>query len=63
MVQTFEQMMAACICLGIARGIRTVYWSLVIPDYVPIERLASAAGLQMAVNALFLIGLGPVVGK
>lgn len=37
--------------------------SLVIPFAVPLDRLASAAGLQMVANGIcFLIG-GPIIGK
>ncbi|XP_064214720.1 monocarboxylate transporter 14 isoform X2 [Tribolium castaneum] len=49
--------------LGIAKGIRTVYMSLVIPTYVPIEKLASAGGLQMMVNGFCILIGGPIIGK
>ena len=62
LVSSFNQMIFAGIFMGVAKGVRTVYMSLVIPEYVPIERLASASGLQMTINSLFLIGFGPVVG-
>lgn len=48
--------------LGIAKGIRTVYMALVIPTYVPIEKLASASGLQMMINGLCILLGGPVIG-
>ena len=51
----------AC-CLGIAKGIRSVYMGLVIPSYVPIKRLPAASSIQMMTNGLILIFIGPVVG-
>lgn len=49
--------------IGIARGVRTVYWNLVIPNYVPIEQLPSATTIQIIFNAIILIVLGPTIGK
>jgi MFS family permease len=48
--------------LGIAKGVRTVYMRLVVPAYVPIEKLASASGLQMMVNGFCILLGGPVIG-
>lgn len=55
-------MVIVAVAMGIAKGIRTVYMSLVIPSYIPIERLASASGIQMFTNGIFLLLLGPVLG-
>lgn len=49
--------------LGFAKGIRSVNMSLVIPNHIPIERLASATGIQMVVNGIVLMILGPLLGK
>lgn len=56
-------MVIVVIAMGIAKGVRTVYMSLVIPSYIPIERLASASGLQMFTNGIFMLALGPVLGN
>lgn len=48
--------------LGVAKGFRTVYMTIVIPNYVPIERLASANGLQMVVNSIFILASIPMMG-
>ncbi|GJQ72073.1 hypothetical protein Trydic_g3170 [Trypoxylus dichotomus] len=48
--------------LGVAKGFRTVYWTLVIPDYVPIERLAAAAGMQSTFNSIFMWAGGSFLG-
>ncbi|KAJ3657855.1 hypothetical protein Zmor_009632 [Zophobas morio] len=58
----FVVLLGVALGLGIAKGIRTVYMSLVIPMYVPIEKLASASGLQMMVNGLCILIGGPVIG-
>lgn len=62
-VSGYRTMLFVCVALGISKGVRTVYMQLVIPSHVPIERLASAAGLQMVVNGVVIMALGPVVGK
>ncbi|XP_047347862.1 uncharacterized protein LOC124948380 isoform X2 [Vespa velutina] len=48
--------------LGIAKGIRSVYMSLVIPSYVPINRLPYASAIQMTVNGFIMISAGPCLG-
>lgn len=63
MFSEFGALLGVSVGLGIAKGVRTVYMTLVIPNYVPIERLASASGLQMMVNGLLILAGGPVLGK
>ncbi|GJQ75172.1 hypothetical protein Trydic_g9775 [Trypoxylus dichotomus] len=48
--------------IGGFRGMRLVYWSLVIPEYTPTERLAAAFGLLFTVNGLCLFIGGPILG-
>lgn len=55
-------MLGVAVALGIAKGVRSVYMGLVIPSYIPIERLASASGIQMVSNSIFLLILGPILG-
>lgn len=62
-VSTYQGMLCVCIALGLAKGVRTVYMSLVIPTHVPIERLAAASGLQMVINGAVLMIFGPIVGE
>nr|CAD7602197.1 unnamed protein product [Timema genevievae] len=59
---TFQSLLVVAVAIGIAKGVRTVYMSLVIPSYVPIERLASASGLQMVGNGIILMVFGPLIG-
>nr|CAD7199603.1 unnamed protein product [Timema douglasi] len=59
---TFKSLLVVAVAIGVAKGVRTVYTSLVIPSYVPIERLASASGLQMVGNGIVLMVFGPLIG-
>ena len=49
--------------LGIAKGVRTVYMTLVIPSYVPLERLPNASSIQSLVNGTLLMIAGPILGN
>lgn len=60
---SFGTMLIVGLGLGAAKGVRTVYMSLVIPSYVPLERLASASGIQMVTNGIILMCLGPIIGE
>ena len=60
---SYTSILCVAAFLGIAKGIRTVYMALVIPAYVPLDRLASASGIQMLTNGLFILVSGPVIGK
>lgn len=55
--------MFGCIILGMGRAIFTVYWNVVVPSCVPIERLPSAMGILMITNGILLMTTGPIVGK
>lgn len=59
---SYGGIVAVMVALGVAKGLRTVYWVLVVPDYVPIERLPSASGLLSVTNGLVFMSLGPLVG-
>lgn len=55
-------MIIVALGLGVTKGLRVVYMNLVIPNYVPIERLPFASGIQMITNGLILVILGPILG-
>ncbi|KOC62833.1 Monocarboxylate transporter 9 [Habropoda laboriosa] len=61
-VSGFFSMISVAVGLGVAKGIRSVYMSLVIPSYVPIQRLPNAAGIQMIMNGVILLTGGPMLG-
>lgn len=49
--------------IGVAKGTKAVFQALIIPDYVPLERLPSASGMQMVCNGILSIAVGPIIGK
>ncbi|XP_025155951.1 uncharacterized protein LOC105182410 [Harpegnathos saltator] len=59
---SITSVMIVAVGLGIAKGIRSVYMVLVIPSYVPIEKLPSASAIQMLTNGIILTCVGPVIG-
>lgn len=60
---TYWEMILVAVSLGVAKGVRNVYMSIVIPSYIPLDRLASASGIQMFANGLAMMFLGPVLGE
>ncbi|XP_076235691.1 uncharacterized protein LOC143180050 [Calliopsis andreniformis] len=61
-INKFTSMLFAAVGLGAAKGIRSVYMYLVIPHYVPIEKLPNASGIQMIANGIILLTAGPTLG-
>ena len=62
-VYSYNSTLIVAVALGIAKGIRSVYMGLVIPNHVPIEKLPSASGLQTVLNGIFIMMFAPVIGK
>ncbi|XP_015114430.1 uncharacterized protein LOC107039372 [Diachasma alloeum] len=60
--RSFTAMIIMAIGIGFAKGFRSVFMTLILPNYIPIERLADAVGIQMVVNGLVLMVLGPLIG-
>ena len=60
--KSFTTVLIVITWLGIAKGIRAVYSTLVIPNYVPLERLPSASSLQQIVVGFLSMGAGPIIG-
>ncbi|XP_022901449.2 monocarboxylate transporter 14-like [Onthophagus taurus] len=58
----YYPLLCVAIGLGVVKGFKIVYWSLVMPNYVPIERLGAALGIQMTVNGICIWIGGPVIG-
>ncbi|XP_014230114.1 uncharacterized protein LOC106654663 [Trichogramma pretiosum] len=61
-VNDFGSIVIVAVGLGIAKGIRTVYMTLVIPSHVSLEKLTSASSIQSLVNGTLLIVFGPILG-
>ncbi|KAL1506625.1 hypothetical protein ABEB36_005951 [Hypothenemus hampei] len=60
--QTYYWGLLVAVIIGAGKGLRTIFIALVIPSYVPLERLPAASGLQLATSGLLFIILGPVIG-
>lgn len=60
---SFTGMIIIALAMGISKGARTVYMNIVIPSYVPIERLAFASGIQMFFNGITIITIGSLLGN
>lgn len=61
-VRTYPSILGIAFLLGCVKGLRVVYLSLVIPSYVPKERLATASAIQIVTNiCLSLLG-GYILG-
>jgi len=60
MTTNFYVMMGIFLWLGLNKAFRTVFWSLIIPGYVPLKRLPAAAGLQHICLARWRMGLAGV---
>lgn len=60
--QTLTEVIIVAVGLGIAKGIRSVYMTLIIPTYVPIKNLHYASAIQMTVNGLIMLSAGPILG-
>lgn len=57
-----QSMLFVCAALGVGKGIRSVYMSIVVPSYIPLERLASASAIQLFVNGIVMMCIGPILG-
>lgn len=62
LAKDYTSMLIVCALLGIAKGIRSVYMSIVIPSYIPLERLASASAIQLFGNGVAMMCIGPILG-
>lgn len=60
---TFTGMIFVSLAIGVTKGVRTVYMNIVIPSYVPIERLPFASGIQMFFNGIIIITIGSFLGE
>ncbi|KAF5274885.1 hypothetical protein FQA39_LY07067 [Lamprigera yunnana] len=57
-----ETFMFIAIIWGAAKGMRTVYWIVILADNVPPEKLSAAESLQMVLNGICMIIGGSLLG-
>lgn len=60
--QDYPISLGVAVMIGAGKGLRTIFMALVIPSYVPLERLPAASGLQLATSGILFLIMGPVVG-
>lgn len=63
LINGYTSMLIVCSALGVAKGIRSVYMCIVIPSYIPLERLASASAIQLFGNGVVMMCIGPILGS
>ncbi|KAJ8973571.1 hypothetical protein NQ317_018460 [Molorchus minor] len=51
-----------CSILGLTKGSRAVFQSVIIPKYVPLDKVPAATGLNMLFNGLVSLAVGPIIG-
>lgn len=51
------------VILGLCKGTKAVYQSLIIPKYVTLDKLPAATGLSMVLNGVLSLAIGPLIGK
>ncbi|XP_053975244.1 monocarboxylate transporter 9-like isoform X1 [Hylaeus volcanicus] len=59
---TYVAVVCVALIIGVAKGTKAVFQALIIPDYVPLERLPAASGMQMVCNGILSIAIGPIIG-
>lgn len=60
---TYQGILIVAIGMGLAKGVRQVYMSCIVPSYIPLDRLAAASGIQMVANGVVLLSMGSSIGK
>ncbi|KAH8342609.1 hypothetical protein KR067_001398 [Drosophila pandora] len=61
-VRSLEGLIAVFLLIGFGKGFRTIFSPLIIPSYVPLNRLPAASGLQLIFNTMFSFAMGPILG-
>ncbi|KAH8362191.1 hypothetical protein KR084_008932 [Drosophila pseudotakahashii] len=60
--RSYSVILCSFVWIGLCKGVRTIFWPLIIPGYVPLNRLPGASGLQLLISGLFTLIGGPFVG-
>ncbi|KAM7346809.1 uncharacterized protein ACRADG_006583 isoform 2-T2 [Cochliomyia hominivorax] len=59
--RSFPVIISTFAVIGVFKGVRTIFWPLVIPSCVPLKRLPAASGLQLLISGIFTLAAGPFV--
>ncbi|XP_044255845.1 monocarboxylate transporter 13-like [Tribolium madens] len=60
--KNYNTLLAIAVVLGCAKGLRKVYMWLVVPDYVPLEKLPTASGIDLFLRGVCILTGGALVG-
>ncbi|KYB28166.1 Monocarboxylate transporter 6-like Protein [Tribolium castaneum] len=60
--EDYNTLLTIAVVLGWAKGLRKVYMWLVVPDYVPLEKLPTAAGIDLLLRGVCILTGGALVG-
>lgn len=63
LTDSYNVVAAVFVLIGFGKGFRTIFSPLIIPSYVPLNRLPAASGLQLIFNSIFSFAFGPILGK
>lgn len=61
--RSFSLILGTFVFMGLCKGVRTIFWPLIIPGYIPLNRLPAASGLQLLATGIFSLLAGPFVGE
>lgn len=61
--RSFAVILTTFAIIGVFKGVRTIFWPLVIPSCVPLKRLPAASGLQLLITGMFTMAAGPFMGE
>jgi hypothetical protein len=60
---SYQGILIVAFGMGLAKGVRQVYMSCILPSYISIDRLPAASGIQMLANGVILLSLGSSIGE
>jgi len=62
-ISNYPTILIIAVILGCFKGLRAFFQTLIIPSYVPKERLASASAIQIISNSLMSLIGGHLIGN
>ncbi|XP_073827959.1 uncharacterized protein isoform X2 [Musca autumnalis] len=63
LTNSYEVVLVLFIVIGFGKGFRMLFAPLIVPSYVPLNRLPAASGLQLIITSITSFTLGPLLGS
>ncbi|XP_058985805.1 monocarboxylate transporter 9-like [Musca domestica] len=63
LTNSFEVVLMLFVVIGFGKGFRMLFAPLIVPSYVPLNRLPAASGLQLIITSITSFTLGPLLGS